>query len=94
MHSVLTPLGPVGTGHNEPVDSGSHQCPCHLHGHPVCGGRVSLPGAGGEDHSERSVGHLEERSQGLEQAVEAGIPEPTKAGEWGQEPQEEVGQCD
>lgn len=32
------------------------------------------------------------RSQGLEQAVEAGIPEPTQAGEWGQEPQEEVGQ--
>lgn len=26
----------------------------------VCSGGVSLPGAGGEDHSERCVGYLEE----------------------------------
>lgn len=88
-HRILTPPRPMGTGHEEPMDSGSHQCPCHLHGHPwrqsmykeawraagaggqqlpseriigltVCSGRVSLPGAGGEDHSERCVGYLEE----------------------------------
>lgn len=34
VHSTLTSMGPMGTGYNEPVDSGSHQCSCHLHGHP------------------------------------------------------------
>lgn len=34
VHSTLTSMGPMGTGYNEPVDSGSHQCSCHLHGDP------------------------------------------------------------
>lgn len=31
---VLALVGRVGTRHDESVDRGSHQCPCHLHGYP------------------------------------------------------------
>lgn len=47
--SLLAPVGPVGTRHDESVDSGSHQRPCHLQGHPwdTAWSKVTARGARG-----------------------------------------------